>query len=149
MSDTPQPTRTGSAPAYSVGRDVEPTGWVGWVFFAAVMLIMLGAFQAIMGLVALFDDGYYLVTGDGLVVHADYTTWGWIHLILGVIAVAAGSGIMVGQTWARIVGIVLAVVSALVNVTFLAAYPIWSVLVITLDVIVIYALAVHGREVKA
>jgi hypothetical protein len=107
---------------------------------------MVGSFQAISGLVALFNDDYYLVGSNGLVVSVDYTAWGWVHLVLGVVAFLTGIGMMIGQSWARVTGIILAVLSAIVNLAFLAAYPVWSVLVIALDVIVIYALAVHGRE---
>jgi hypothetical protein len=107
---------------------------------------MIGSFQAISGLVALFNDDYYLVGKNGLVVSVDYTAWGWVHLVLGVVAFLTGIGMMIGQTWARVTGIILAVLSAIVNLAFAAAYPVWSVLIIALDVIVIYALAVHGRE---
>jgi hypothetical protein len=124
----------------------ERTGWVGWIFFAGIILIMVGSFQAIAGLVALFNDEYYLVGSSGLVVSVDYTAWGWVHLVLGVVAFCTGIGMMLGQRWARITGIILAVLSAIVNLAFVAAYPVWSILVIALDVIVIYALAVHGRE---
>src|SRR5688572_6466960 len=141
-TDMPRSASVSGATAGPVRTGPTPTAWVGWVLFAGIMLVMVGAFQAIMGLVALLDDGYYLVPGSDLVVQVDYTAWGWIHLLLGLVAVAAGIGIMAGQTWARVVGILLAVVSALVNITFLAAYPIWSVLIITLDVVTIYALAV-------
>jgi hypothetical protein len=157
MSDTQQrpESSTGATPG-STGpvhhaRDsaATPTGWVGWIVFAGTMLILMGLIQAIEGLVALFDDGYYLVTQDGLVVNVDYTAWGWIHLLLGLVASATGLGMLVGQTWARVIGVVIAGVSALVNVAFLAAYPFWATIVITFDVIVIYALTVHGRETKA
>jgi hypothetical protein len=123
------------------------TGWVGMVVFAGMMLVMLGGFQAIEGLVAIFRDDYYLVTRSGLLVEMDYTAWGWTHLIIGLIAVAVGIGVFAGQTWARVTGIVIAGISALVNIAFLPAYPIWVTIVIALDVLVIYALAVHGREV--
>jgi hypothetical protein len=101
-----------------------------------------------MGCVALFDDSYFVVTSNGLVLSVDYTRWGWVHLILGAIAVLAGFGVMMGQLFARVIGVIMAVVSAIANIAFIAAYPIWSIAVITLDVIVIYALTVHGREVK-
>ncbi|GID93789.1 hypothetical protein ACFQFC_07115 [Amorphoplanes digitatis] len=126
----------------------EPTGWVGWVVFSGIMMVLLGFFQGLVGLVALFNDTYYLVTRNGLVLSFDYTVWGWIHLLLGIVALLAGFGVLVGQTWARVTGIVLAVLSAIVNIAFLAAYPIWSTIIIAVDVLVIYALAVHGREVK-
>jgi hypothetical protein len=124
------------------------TGWVGWVVFAGLMMIMLGFFQAIEGLVAIFDDGYYLVRPDGLVVNVDYTTWGWLHLIVGVLAVAAGVGLIAGNIVARVVAVVLALLSAVLNLVFIAAYPVWSTIVIAVDVIVIYAIIVHGRELQ-
>jgi hypothetical protein len=124
----------------------EPTAWVGWLFFASIMLILEGTFQAIAGLVALFNNAYFAVREAGLVVSVSYATWGWVHLIVGVTVVLAGFGILTGQTWARVVGVVLAGLSAIVNIAFLAANPVWSVLMIALDVVVIYALCVHGRE---
>ena len=127
----------------------EVTGWAGWVTFAGIMLIMLGIFQAIEGFVAIFDDGYYLVRPNGLVVNVDYTAWGWIHLIIGLVAIAVGIGLMTGNMVVRIVGIIIAVISAIVNLMFIAAYPVWSTIVIAVDVIVIYAIVVHGRELKA
>ncbi|MEU7907636.1 hypothetical protein [Actinoplanes sp. NPDC049118] len=146
MSDKGQSGATVD-PGYG-GARVEPTGWVGWIVFSGIMMVLLGFFQGIVGLVALFNDTYYLVTRSGLVLSVDYTVWGWVHLLLGVVALLAGFGVLVGQTWARVVGIILAVLSAIVNLAFLAAYPIWSTLIIAIDVLVIYALSVHGREVK-
>ena len=127
---------------------VEPTAWAGWVVFAGVMLLVLGGFEEMMGFVALFDPGYFLVTRHGLVVSVDYTTWGWVHLAVGVIGFLTGIGVLAGQTWARVVGIILAVLSAVANLGFLAAYPLWTTILIAVDIIVIYALAVHGDEVR-
>jgi hypothetical protein len=149
MSDTQQRQDSAATPpSYADIRSEEPTGWVGMVIFAGVMLVMLGGFQAMEGIVAIFRDEYYLVTRNGLVLDLDYTVWGWTHLILGLLAVAAGIGIFAGQMWARVLGIIVAVISALANMAFLAAYPIWATIVIAVDVLVIYALAMHGREVK-
>ena len=134
-------------PAY--GRDPDPTAWTGWVVFASFMMIMVGSFQAIEGLVALFDDGWYHVTRNGLLVEADYTVWGWTHLLLGALLIIAGVGVLAGNTVARAVAVVLAGLSALVNLAFIEAYPIWAVLIITIDVLVIYALVVHGRELRS
>jgi hypothetical protein len=128
--------------------DDEPTAWTGWVVFAGVMLIMLGTFQIIEGLVALFDDGFYAVASNGLVVNVDYNTWGWVHTGIGIIGVLAGLGLLAGNMAARVVGIVIAFLSAVVNLAFLSAYPVWSTIMITVDVIVIYAIIVHGRELK-
>ncbi|MFN2495555.1 MAG: hypothetical protein ABR608_06580 [Pseudonocardiaceae bacterium] len=126
----------------------EQTSWVGWVLFAGCMLIILSAFQVITGLVALLKGGYYVVTSDDLLISIDYPGWGWIHLIVGVLVLAAGFGVFARQAWARVVGIVFAGTSAIVNLGFLAASPLGAVLLIALDVIVIYALSVHGREVQ-
>lgn len=149
MSDTQErASYTGGEP-YRAQRREEPTAWVGMIIFGGIMMLMMGAFQIIEGLVALFNDEYYLVTRNGLIISFDYTAWGWTHLIIGLIAVCAGIGVLLGQMWARVVGIIIAVVSALANIAFLSAYPVWSTIVIATDVLVIYALTVHGREVKS
>src|SRR3954467_5099062 len=127
------------------GRSPEPTAWTGWVVFAAFMMIMVGVFQAIEGLVAVFDDGFYHVTDKGLVVNVDYSVWGWTHLLLGALLIISGVGVLAGNIVARTVAILLAGLSALVNLVFLEAYPIWGILIITVDVLVIYSLVVHGR----
>ena len=139
--------RTYDDPPYPASRR-EPTGWVGMVVFAGVMLLMLGSFQAIEGIVALFRDDFYITTDRGLVIPMDYSAWGWTHLIIGLIAAAAGLGILYGKMWARVIGIVVAVLSALANLAFLPAYPVWATIVIAVDVLVIYALTAHGREVR-
>jgi len=150
MSDTQQ-QRTGfttEEPPYRAPRRREPTGWVGFVLYGGIMMLMMGGFQVIEGLVALFKEDLYLVTRNGMVLSLDYTAWGWTHLIIGLIAVGAGIGVLLGQLWARILGIGIAVLSALVNIAFLPAYPIWATIIIATDVLVIYALAMHGSEVK-
>jgi hypothetical protein len=145
-------TDTGAAPgtARARGHDTPTaTGWVGWVVFAAVIMMMAGGFHALMGLVALFRDDYYVTTSSGLALTLDYTPWGWTHLLLGVLVFVAGGALLVGQTWARVVAVGLAVVSAAANMVFVAAYQWWSITVIVLDVLVIYALVVHGREMRS
>ena len=130
------------------GNKPDPTGWTGWVVFASCMMFLLGALQALQGLVALFDDGFYLVTENNLVVDVNYNVWGTVHLILGVLLLLSGMGVLTGNVAARTVGVILAGLSALVNLVFIEAYPIWSIIIITVDVLVIYALTVHGRELK-
>jgi hypothetical protein len=156
MSDTQQSsTNTQRQASYAADEPYDgpsrrqPSAWVGVVLFGGIMMLMVGGFQIIQGLVALFREDYYLVTPNGLVIDVDYTTWGWTHLLIGLVAVGTGIGVMLGQMWARVLGIVIAVVSALANVAFLSAYPIWSTIIIAMDVLVIYALAVHGRDVKS
>ena len=127
-------------------RSPEPTAWAGWLVFAAMMMFLLGSFQVIQGLVAIFDDGFYHTTESGLVIDVDYTAWGWAHLLLGVLIFICGLGVLAGNLAARTVAVGLAGLSALANLLFVEAYPIWSILIITVDVLVIYALIVHGRE---
>jgi len=126
-----------------VGR---PSGWtVGFVIFAAVMMMIIGAFQVITGIAAIFEDDFFVV-GPNYVYDVDVTAWGWIHLILGVIVFLAGLGVMAGAAWARVVGIALASLSAIANFFFIPYYPIWSIVMIALDVLVIWALCVYGRR---
>ena len=93
-----------------------PSAWVGWTAFAGVMMVMIGTFHVFQGLVALFKDEYFLVGNEGLLVTVDYTGWGWTHIIAGLIVALAGFAVFAGKMWARVVGVILAVVSALVNV---------------------------------
>lgn len=125
------------------------SAWVGWIAFAGIILVMLGTFHVIEGIVALTKDEYFLVTQSGLIVDVDYTTWGWVHVIGGAIVIMAGVGVFAGQMWARVVGTLVALVSAVLNLAFLAAYPVWSILMIALAVVIIMALTVHGSEIKA
>jgi hypothetical protein len=148
MSATEQRTGHTTEETYEARNRHQPTAWVGLIVFGGVMMLMMGGFQIIMGIVALVRDEYYLVTRSGLLFTFDFTVWGWIHLVIGVAAVAAGFGVLMGAMWARVIGIVIAVVSALANIAFLSAYPIWSLIVIAADVLVIYALTVHGAETK-
>jgi hypothetical protein len=142
-------TGPAEASAYPSRREPEATGWVGWVLFGGILLFIVGAFNVIAGVVALFKDEYFLVAESGLLIELDYTAWGWWLIIWGALLALTGFGVLVGQTWARIVGVILVSVNALMNLAFLAAYPIWTTLVIALDIIVIYALIVHGRETRA
>jgi hypothetical protein len=136
------PDSTGAGPFVAPRR----SGWTGWAIFAGIVLFLVGVFQASAGLVALFNDDVYLVSTDRLAVTFDYTTWGWIHLILGSLVATAGIAIFKGQVWGRAVGVVLAGLSAFANLMFITAFPLWSILIIAMDVLVIYALCVHGGE---
>jgi hypothetical protein len=125
----------------------EASGWAaGFVLFAALMMIMAGCFQAFAGVVAIFENEFYVATRNYLL-QLDATTWGWVHLVLGVIVALAGFAVMAGRTWGRVVGITLAMLSALANFAFIPYYPFWSLTVIAVDIFVIWALAAHGREV--
>lgn len=125
----------------------ESTGWTGWIWFAGIMLVMAGVFNAMYGLVALFYDDYYVVGPEGLLVF-DLTLWGWILLVAGVLAVVAGMALFTGALWARIIAVVLAAVNVFAQLGFMAAYPVWSLVAIAVDIIVIWAVIVHGGEMK-
>jgi hypothetical protein len=120
---------------------------VGFILFAAIMMIMVGVFEAIQGLVGIFENEFYVPTRNYLF-QFDATTWGWTHLILGLIVAFAGWGLLSGRTWARTVAIFLAVLSALANFAFIPYYPFWSLLIITLNIFVIWAVAAHGGELR-
>ena len=130
-------------------RPTTMTAWVGIVAFAGAAMFVLGIFHAIAGFVALFREEYYQVGSNELDGARRLVDLGHgIHLIGGVVIIAAGIGLFTGQVWARIVAVILAMVSAVLNIGFLAAYPVWGVVMITLDLLVIWAVMVHGDEVR-
>jgi hypothetical protein len=143
-----QPAYERGARRMAGGPGDEPTGWLGWVYFAGVVMVLLGIFELIAGLVALFRSDWLLVTSNNLVVNFNYGAWGWLHFAIGVLLILAGLAVFAGQMWGRVVGIVLAVISAIVNLVYIGAYPLWSLVIIAIDIVVIYALAVHGRETE-
>lgn len=116
----------------------------GAVAFAGVLLIMVGLFHALQGIVALASNEVYAVTKN-YVFHFDFTTWGWIHLILGLLVAGAGAGLFFGKTWARTVAVIAAGVSMLGSFMWLPHYPFWSLAIMALDVFVMWAVIVHGR----
>jgi hypothetical protein len=142
---TRPPTRRGMNMSNSPTTQPS-TGAVGLTVFAAVMMIMVGLFQAIAGVVALFNDTFYVV-GEKYVFQFDVTTWGWVHLILGIVIAVAGFFLFRGAVWARTVGVILASLSALVSFAWLPYYPFWAIAIIALDVFVIWALTAHGRDI--
>ena len=124
----------------------EPAGWVvGVTLFAATMMVVIGLFHVVQGLAALFRNEIYVV-GAQYVFSFDLTAWGWIHLLAGVLLIAAGFAIMTGRVWARSVGIGFAVLSMIANFAFVPYYPVWSLLIIVIDVFVIWALCVFPRQ---
>jgi len=122
----------------------EVSSWaLGGVAFAGCVLIMVGAFQIIAGLVAVFDDGFYVVAAN-YTFDLDPSAWGWIHLFLGILLLVTGSALLQRKAWAGVTAIMLAMLSAVANFFFIPYYPFWSILVIALDVWVIWALTRPG-----
>lgn len=126
----------------------QPSAWAaGYAAFAGVVLIMVGFFQAVAGLAAIVDDTFYVV-GREYVFQFDATTWGWIHLIIGLVVLLAGFGIFSGNVLARTVGVLAAAVSGLAAFMWLPWYPVWGVVIIALDIAIIWALTMHGRDLS-
>ncbi len=118
----------------------------GWVYFAATIFLVVGVLNIIYGLTVLFNADWLVFTPNEIL-YLNFTTWGWILLFTGVLQVLVGAGALYGQMWARVVGIIVASLSLITAVSILNVYPGWGFLIIALDVLVIYALAVHGAEV--
>jgi len=121
----------------------------GWTTFGGVMLLLAGAFGAINGVIALLNSEVYVATENNIVLF-DFTQWGWIHTIGG--AVVALTGLIVilsGATWARVIGVVVAVMHAIAQVSFIEAYPFWTMATIALDIAVIYGLLVAPKRTIA
>ena len=116
----------------------------GWVSFAGIILITVGIFQAFPGLVGLIEDEFYAVTPE-YVVQFDSTTWGWIHILIGLILIAAGFGIFSGNVLARTVGVFAALGSMISVFAWLPWYPVWGIILIAMNIAIIWALTVHGR----
>ena len=125
----------------------ERTGWTGWITFAGVMMIIGGALNLFYGIIAAVNDEWVVFTNRGDV-YLDVSEWGWVHIILGAIVLLSGIGVFSGNILARTVGVIVASISLVANFFFLPVYPIWSLIVITIDVPVIWALTAHGREMR-
>ena len=120
------------------------SGWaIGGVTFAATMLLIIGTFQVITGLVAIIDDEFYVV-GRNYTFELDTSAWGWIHLIIGLLVGLCGFGLLTRSAWAGAGAIFLASLSAIANFFFIPYYPFWSILVIALNVWVIWAITRPG-----
>lgn len=126
-------------------KNNQPTGWIGWAAFASFMMILAGMFQVVVALTAILKDEFFVVTENYLFT-INVQTWGWVHLILSVVVIMAGFAILSGKMWGRVIGVMLAGISAVANMAFIPYYPLWSLLIITVDVLVIYALIAHGSE---
>ena len=127
----------------------RPSPWaVGWTTFAGVMMIVMGIWWGFSGLVALFNNEFFVVTEEWIF-QFDITAWGWIHLIVGIVILFAGFNLFRGEVWARTVGVIIAVLSALVAFAWLPYYPLWGILFIAVSIAIIWSLTAHGRDITA
>ena len=130
--------------SYEATPASSPSRWaLGGLIFAGTILVIAGTFQALAGLTALLNGAFYVVS-DNYAFRVDVTTWGWFHLVLGVVMVAGGADLFAGRSWAGVLAIVVAVVSAIANFLFIPYYPFWSLLVIGLDFWVIWSVTRPG-----
>jgi hypothetical protein len=113
----------------------------GWRAFAGIMFYLVGAFNVIGGLAAIFKDEFFLASANQLLL-VDYTAWGWFLLILGVVQLFVGFGVLRDLSWAKVVGVLLCLLSAMLHIAFLVAFPIFGLLTISLSIAVVYGLVV-------
>jgi uncharacterized membrane protein len=132
---------------YQTSGSSERTGWTGWITFAGVMMIISGALNALYGLIAAVNDEWVVWTNRASL-YIDISQWGWVHMILGVVMVLSGFGVFSGNILARTVGVIAASLSLIANFFFIPAYPLWALAVVTIDVLVIWALTAHGSEMR-
>jgi hypothetical protein len=138
----PAGERTGRRGTYE-----QPSGWVGWIFFAAVLMILAGILNIVHGLIAIVNDEW-VVWGNRADLYLDLTEWGWIHLAIGIAVLLAGIGLLTGNVLARAVAVVLASISLVANFLYIPAYPVWALTIVAIDVLVIYAVTAHGGELR-
>jgi hypothetical protein len=130
-------------------NSVNTTGWAGWGVFAAVVLIVGGTIDAFHGLQALIGPDTAYFVGDAGLFSIDVQSWGWWHLIIGALLILVGIFLLLGATWARVVAIILVALNAIGQLSLIAAQPWLSLALLAIDVVVLYALTVHGREIDA
>jgi hypothetical protein len=134
----------GTMPDYAERDAPQVSGWaVGGIGFAASLLTLVGTFQIVAGLTAIFNDEFFVVARN-YTFDLDTTAWGWVHLILGILIVATGFGLFGRRAWAGVTAIFLAMLSALAQFMFIPYYPFWAITVIALDIWVIWALTRPG-----
>ena len=136
-----------TAPRHSTDES-GVTGWVGWIMFAGTMMMFLGGFHMFEGLIALFRHTEIAFPTSGLTIQVSFTQWGWLHLLAGALVFIAGLGLFTGRMWARVLGVILVSISALVNFAWSTIFPVWSITLLAIDFLVLYALIAHGAEIK-
>jgi hypothetical protein len=124
-----------------------PTGWVGWIAFAAMMMVVTGIFGVISGLAAIVRDETY-VQANGNIWVFDQTSWGWIHLIVGLLVTFVGVKMLQGKPFGMAIGAGIVVLHMMTQFAWMGMYPWWSMVVIAIDVLILYALIVHGGEMR-
>jgi len=130
----------------TVPQEKTVTGWVGWIMFAAYFMIIGGVFDIMQGLAALFRDQSYFVVAENGLLTFNFTSWGWIHLLFGLAMIGVGVLLLRGSTFARILAIIIVGLNMVSQFAWLAAYPVWGIIALVIDALILYALLVHGSE---
>jgi hypothetical protein len=131
-----------------MSNETQATGWTGWVAFAGILMIISGVLGALQGLIAIFNSNLVIFGKEGALL-LDITGWGWLHMLLGLLLLLSGILVMRGNMFGRIMAVILATLSIIVNFIWLPVYPVWAIVVITMDIFILYAVMVHGREMKS
>lgn len=129
--------------------ETKSSAWTGWIAFAVIVLVIEGAFGLLVGFVALFQDDILLrAPGTTDLYLLNTSGWGWIHIFWSVLALFGAASLAQGKMFGRVVAVVVASLGAIANMAFVPIYPIWSIIMVTLCIVVIWAVIVHGGEVK-
>ena len=125
--------------------------WSGWIVFAGFLIVIIGAMDVLQGFVGILEDEYVLATPEGLAI-VDVTAWGWMTLLWGGLLILAGLALLGGAGWARWLAIIAVGLNAIQQIAFLAnypqAYPLWNILIVTLNLVVLYALTARWQGFK-
>lgn len=132
----------------SIEYQSSSSSWLGWVGFASFMLLLGGIFSGLMGFVALFNNTIVYQSVSSSVWLLDFTQWGWVHIIVGIIAIAGAGSLLSGKMFGRIIAVLAAFISAIANMMFLPISPLWSIICIVVDILIIYAVIVHAGELR-
>jgi hypothetical protein len=134
----------------STGRRPEAysSAWGGWVIFAAAVMFTVGAIDIIQGIAALAKDEVYLVAESGLLVTTDYTAWGWTLIIWGIVLLLGAAALFSLKSWGRWFAFAVVLVNSIIQIAWFPAYPLWSLVALSLDVVVLVALAARWDEAK-
>ena len=128
--------------------DTTVTGWTGWGVFASVLLLIAGIFDLMFGLAAVIGPNTTVVVAETGLFAVDVAAWGWWHIIAGIALIILSFFLYRGATWARVIAIIIVIINAVGQLTLLSVQPWWSLIILAVDVLIIYALTVHGRELK-
>ncbi len=126
----------------------DESGWLVWVAFGGVVMFVAGALDVVAGLAALLRPAFFVATAEELVVALQWSVWGGLHLAWGLTLAAIGLGVVRGDRRARMAGVVIAALSAVRNVLFLGVAPVWMTIMVALDLLIVYALVVHGDALR-